>query len=135
MDTTKIDLINKLKCENVDNIFFNQLSENDFKYVILDFTPILWCTFDNKPCIFSYDDTFEDFAILLTDALKANFPDEAANLENIAFSTTSVVKSNNPKNNALSGSIFNSIKDNDHIYVSWTKRSGNWKAALLGTKF
>ena len=130
-DPNKIDLINKFKNENIDNLILNRLSNNDFRYVILDFTPLLWCTFINKPCIFSYHDTFEDFALLLKDTLKENFPDDTQNLENIAFSNKALVKSNSP-NNALTGSIYNCMKDDNHIYVSWTKRSGNWKAAMLG---
>ena len=114
---------------------FNQknksyIHETDVKYVVIKFDPLGWCKFQPLECIFAEEDTFEEFNKALIQILKDKYPEEAMTITDIQYSPCKVV--NVPDNITIkkkfyTGKVWDSVKDNDVLFVAWIQRT-EWRA-------
>ena len=119
-----IDAFNKTRNSNIQ--------DSDVKYVIINFSGLVWCRFKDLGCIFSKDDTFEEFNDGLIEILIKHYPKEASTISNIGYSKCLVVDEHIPKK-GYSGKIFDYIEENDTLYITWIQRT-EWRALILGVK-
>ena len=112
----------------------SNINDMNTKYIIIDFTSIMWCGFDPLECIFGDGDTFEDFNTQLIQHLKTKFK-EAEAITDIAYALYPLVKTNTPPEKYIyREKICDTVNDGDRLYISWIKRN-NWKAVMLGLAF
>jgi hypothetical protein len=117
---SKRELIDKFNEVTKSNVY-----DNDVKYVVIRFDTLGWCKFEPLECIFAEEDTFEEFNKELIKILKDKYPVEAETITDIEYSFCPVVG----KNPAIrySGRVWDSVKDNDVLYLAWIQRT-EWHA-------
>ena len=123
---SKQSLVDEFNEKNVMNIH-----ESDVKYVVIKFNQIKWCKFQPLECIFAEEDTFEEFNKELIQILKDKYPEEAMTITDIQYSPCSKVV-NVPDNICIkkkfyTGKVWDSVKDNDILFVAWIQRT-EWRA-------
>ena len=64
---------NILLQKRIQDSGLSHINDMNTKYIIIDFTSIMWCSFDPLECIFGDGDTFEDFNTQLIEQLKNHF--------------------------------------------------------------
>ena len=130
---TKNNIISKQNLlDNYNKKTGCNLQDSDVKYVIINFSGLIWCKFNDLGCIFSKHDTFEEFNDGLIEILLKHYPKEAITISNIGYSKCLVVDEHVPEKR-YSGSIFDCVEDNDTLFVSWIQRT-EWRALFLGAK-
>jgi hypothetical protein len=120
--------------KRIEESGLSHINDTNTKYIIIDFTSVMWCSFDPLECIFGDGDTFEDFNIQLIQHLKIHFK-EAEAITDIAYALHPLVKTNTPPEKyTYKEKIYDKVIDGDRLYISWIKRN-NWKAVMLGLAF
>ena len=124
---SKQELIDEFNNKNNMNIH-----HTDVKYVIIKFGLISWCKFEPLECIFDEEDTFEEFNKELIKILKDKYPEQAITITDIQYSL-SPNNNNIPQNMLIikkhfTGKVWNSVKDNDILFIKWIQRT-KWEAA------
>ena len=124
---SKQELIDEFNNKNNMNIH-----HTDVKYAIINFGLISWCKFEPLECIFDEEDTFEEFNKELIKILKDKYPEQAITITDIQYSL-SPNNNNIPQNMLIikkhfTGKVWNSVKDNDILFIKWIQRT-KWEAA------
>ena len=128
---------NKLKSkqeliDEFNNTRNMNIHHTDVKYVIINFNLIKWCKFERLECIFAEEDTFEEFNKELIKILKDKYPEESYNITDIQYSYSQIINIIDIPDNMLikkkhfTGKVWNSVKDNDTLFITWFQRS-EWK--------
>jgi len=133
--------MNKLKSKQQLICEFNNtrnmnIHHTDVKYAVIRFDTLGWCKFQPLECIFAEEDTFEEFNKELIKILKNKYPEEASTITDIQYSKKPIDNNNIndiPQNMVIikkyySGKVWNSVKDNDVLFITWIQRT-KWEPA------
>ena len=120
---SKQDLIDKFN--NTNN---THIHDSDVKYVIIRFDTLSWCKFKPLECIFGEEDTFDEFNKELIKILKRYYPEESKNITDIHYSTNPLLEK--VPSGKYIGKVFDSIKDNDIIFLTWIKKT-EWEGSYV----